>query len=193
VNGFDRHVTASVVANRTPALDTVMKAVTWFGSWVALALVGGVIVLLVVRRRLPLVAAAVAVIAWGGESGAVTLAKHLVQRPRPPRHLWLVKAHGWSWPSGHTAVAVVVFTAAAVIVTILVAGRPSRFAAWGIGATAVLLMAFSRIELGVHWCTDVLASLVFVSGWLFAVFLVCSGMVRRHMAVLQAAPEVPSP
>ena len=90
VNGFDRHVNSVVVAHRTPALNEAMKAVTWLGSWVALVATGSVLVVLALRRRLPMVAVVLAVIAWAGESGGVTLAKHVVERDRPPQELRLV-------------------------------------------------------------------------------------------------------
>jgi len=51
VNAFDRHVTSVVVAHRIPALNAVMKAVTWLGSWVALVATG--ILLVVLASRWP--------------------------------------------------------------------------------------------------------------------------------------------
>ena len=183
VTAFDRHVTSIVVAHRTSALDAVMRAVTWLGSWVALAVVGAAIVLLTVRRRLPVLALVLAVLAWGGESAGVAIAKHLVARPRPPEALWLVHAHGWSWPSGHAAVAVVVFGTAAAVATLVTTSRPARVGAWTIAAIAVALVAYSRVELGVHWLTDVIAGVAFASAWLVVVALVC-----RWKAVGRGAP-----
>ena len=91
VNGFDRHVTSVVVAHRTPALNDTMKAVTWLGSWVALAATGILLVVLGLRRRLPMLAVVLALIAWAGETGGVTLAKHVVGRDRPTGRI-----SGWS-------------------------------------------------------------------------------------------------
>jgi undecaprenyl-diphosphatase len=182
VNGFDRHVTSVVVAHRGPALDSVMKAVTWLGSWVALVVVGVVIVVLTVRRRLPLLALVLAVAAWGGEAAGVWIGKHVVQRSRPPQQIWLVHTHGWSWPSGHTAVAVVVFGASALVVTLVTRSGPARIVAWSLAAIAVALVAFSRLELGVHWLTDLLASLVFVSSWLVIIAVLFSSSMRAQRA-----------
>jgi undecaprenyl-diphosphatase len=166
VSGFDHHVTSVVVAHRTPALDSVMKVATWLGSWVALVATGILLVVLVFRRRLPAAAILLAVVAWAGESGGVFLAKHVVHRSRPPPELRLVSAHGSSWPSGHTTTAIVVFTTMALIVTVFAPSTIYRVSAWVIAALAVGTVAFSRIELGVHWSTDVIASTIFVATWL---------------------------
>jgi undecaprenyl-diphosphatase len=166
VQRFDARVTTMVVAHRSEGLDVVMKAVTWLGSWVALVVVGTTLVALVLRRRLSPGWLLVALVLWGGTQGAVTLAKNVVQRPRPPEHLRLVSAHGWSWPSGHTAIAALVFAVLAAEVW-LVTQRPVPRGVVTVAAiVAVVAVGFSRIELGVHWTTDVLASAVFTAAWL---------------------------
>jgi undecaprenyl-diphosphatase len=166
VNSFDRHITAQVVARRTPALNGAMKVFTWVGSWVALAVVGTLLVVTVVRHRRWLLALPLALMAWAGTEGGVTLAKSVVTRPRPPQDLWLISAHGWAWPSGHTATATLVFIILALLLT---TGRARRWwhpLVWLVAAGAVALTGFSRIELGVHWTTDVLAGAAFSVGWL---------------------------
>ena len=184
VNAFDRHVTSVVVDHRTPALNAVMKAVTWLGSWIALVATGILVVVLAVRRRLPVSAVLLAVVAWAGEASGVTVAKHVVGRDRPPPDLRLVSAHGWSWPSGHTAVAVVIFTTLAVVVAVVVPRPHYRVLAWVLAALAVCAVAFSRIELGVHWTTDVMASIIFVGVWLVVVLALFASDVRpEHQAV----------
>jgi len=178
VTAFDRHVTSVVVAHRTPALNAVMKAVTWLGSWVALVATGILLVVLALRRRIPMAAVVLAVVAWAGENGGVTLAKHVVERDRPPQDLRLVSAHGWSWPSGHTAVALLVFTTVALAVA-AIAPRPGyRTLAWVLAALAVAAVAFSRVELGVHWTTDVIASMIFVSAWLVVLVALFASDIR---------------
>ena len=178
VNAFDRHVTSVVVAHRTPALNAVMKVVSWIGSWVALVATGILLLVLVLRRRLPVAALVLAIVAWVGENGGVTLTKHVVERDRPPQDLRLVSAHGWSWPSGHTAVASLVFPILALVVVAIAPTWRYRPLAWVFAALAVVAMAFSRVELGVHWTTDVIASMVFVSAWLVIVLALFASDVR---------------
>ena len=81
---FDRHITYWTVAHRTPALDATMRVVTWLGSWVAVAVTGVIVLILVVVRRLPLVVLVLAVVAWAGEVTFVNIVKTLVSRQRPP-------------------------------------------------------------------------------------------------------------
>jgi undecaprenyl-diphosphatase len=190
VQTLDHHVTSTVVAHRTPALNATMKAVTWLGSWVALITTGLIVVVLAARKRLPWLVVAAGVIAWAGEASAVTITKHVVQRPRPPKNLWLLTAHGWSWPSGHTATAAVVFAVLAITVGHVIGTRFIRTTMWAVAAIAVALVAFSRLELGVHWTTDVLASCCFVLGWLGSLFALLAVELRQGAA---AARTVGSP
>jgi undecaprenyl-diphosphatase len=169
VGSFDRHATLQLVARRDPTLNALMKGVTWLGSWIAVVVVAVLVLTLCVRRVLPWFAFALGLLVWAGEAGGVTLTKHLVQRHRPPQNLWLVTAHGWSWPSGHTATAVVVFAVLATTLGCLFRSVLSRTMAWGAAIVAVLLVGLSRVWLGVHWTTDVIASIVFVVTWLVAV------------------------
>jgi undecaprenyl-diphosphatase len=182
VTAFDRHVTSSVVANRTPALNVAMKVVTWFGSWVALVATAVVVVVLALRGRLVWLAVGLAVAAWAGEAAAVALAKQVVQRQRPPVETRLVSAHGWSWPSGHKATAVLVFAVLAMLVSLLFSSRVARVASW-VGAIAAMgAVGFSRIELGVHWTTDVMASYVFVTIWLLVIVRLFRSGVRDEVS-----------
>ena len=94
-----------VVDSWTAALNSVMKAVAWLGSWVAAVIVA----VLVRARRLPVLAFIAAVLAWAGETGGVQIGKHVLARERPPEAIRLVQAHGCSFPSSHAAAACLAF------------------------------------------------------------------------------------
>jgi undecaprenyl-diphosphatase len=104
----------------------------------------------------------------GGQFAVVDLIKWIVDRARPDIDR-LTGFSGPSFPSGHAAAAAASFAAFALLVG---TGR-SRQAKAVLAAVAVALatgIAASRVFLGVHWLTDVLAGLAL--GW--AWFAVCS-------------------
>lgn len=127
---FDQHATRVAVGWRTPALNSAMKAVTWLGSWVAVLVTAVIIAVPVITRRLPVLAGVVAVFAWAGEAGGVAIGKAVVGRRRPPRAIWLVHARGWSFPSGHSAVACLAFAVLALCVATLARRRAASVAGW---------------------------------------------------------------
>jgi undecaprenyl-diphosphatase len=171
VEGFDHHVTSITVAHRSEGLNAAMKAVTWLGSWVAVLVAAVGLLFLVFRRTLTAGFLLLAVLLWGGIQGGTTLAKHIVQRPRPPEHLRLVSAHGWSWPSGHTATATLVFAVLTTVVWVITPKVGPKVLTAFASIIVVVAVAFSRVELGIHWTTDVLASVVFATTWLLVAAL----------------------
>jgi membrane-associated phospholipid phosphatase len=190
VTAWDRHVTSLVVSRRSPSLDAAMKVVTWLGSWVALVVTAGLLVALRIVHKIGTMVIVVAVLAWIGQDGGTTLAKYVVDRQRPPRQVWLVNAHGPSWPSGHTAVATLVFTTLTAVVLLVCSRLGVRFAAVVASAVAVAAVGFSRVELGVHWTTDVIASVVFMGAWLGSVGAMVVHTARDDEG-RSPGPEVP--
>ncbi len=85
---------------------------------------------------------------------------HAIARQRPPAVLWLAEPEGFSLPSKHTCLAALTAGACA---SALGADRAAGHAATLLAATGV---GASRICLGVHWPTDVLAGWLFAAGWL---------------------------
>lgn len=87
--------------------------------------------------------------------------KLLVQRPRPPLAERLESVGSWSFPSSHSAGTMM--TAAALA---LLAG--GRWPAWLAAISAAGAVGWSRVALGVHWPSDVLAGWGFGLAWVGA-------------------------
>jgi membrane-associated phospholipid phosphatase len=138
-----------------------------------------IVVVVLTWRRLVSMAAAIAVLAaWVGELLAVTVTKSVVQRPRPLESLRLVTVRGWSFPSGHTANAVVVFATLAGLLIALTRLSRARTLTWAVAAVLTALVGLSRIELGAHWMTDVVASAVWTACWVLVVVAVFRPQLR---------------
>lgn len=111
------------------------------------------------RSMVPVVAFAwVVAIGWLSSE----LGKHLVGRLRPPAdavHALISERGVDSFPSGHTA-----FAVALALAFILVVARTRRARGWAmaVGVVFVAMVAFSRLYLGVHYPSDVIAS-VFIA------------------------------
>jgi hypothetical protein len=85
ITSADRRITTFAVTHRTPALNDIMKVVTWTGSWIAVAVVGVAVGVLTWRRRLRLLALGAVLASWVGELLGATPVKRLVERDRPRR------------------------------------------------------------------------------------------------------------
>jgi undecaprenyl-diphosphatase len=158
--GIDESIVRSVVRHRPALLVDSARIVTRAGSAAELSLVAvsvAVVGLLVHRGPARSLAPAVAL----GMSSLLSQAtKAIVDRTRPPLVWHLVNAPGHSFPSGHaTNVTAVLLTGALVLPR--GATRSPRRLGWLVGAALIIgAVGASRVVLGVHWPTDVLA------GWI---------------------------
>jgi undecaprenyl-diphosphatase len=114
------------------------------------------------RRKAVLLAATVA----GGWLVDVAI-KHWVGRPRPEIVPHLTEAGGASFPSGHAFNSAVVYTAIALALATLSARETVRLTIVGAAIVLSLTVAWSRVWLGVHFPSDVLAGWLGGAGWAF--------------------------
>jgi undecaprenyl-diphosphatase len=171
---IDSSITSWMVNNRTAALTAVARVLSAVGSQKVLTPVAGVfIVLLLARRRVwP---ALVFAVAWGGAIGLYSLAKHFVQRPRPPADIHLMHVGASSFPSGHATQSLATFVALATLAGVVI---PRLRAVPVVAAVGLALgVGWSRVYLGVHWTTDVIAGWLIAAGWV-SVVLWLAGRIR---------------
>jgi undecaprenyl-diphosphatase len=90
----------------------------------------------------------------------------LIHRPRPPVHRLDVVPPTSSYPSGHTAAAIVLYVGLAVIALHTGARRWLRVLAVWVAVLVPVGVAFSRLYRGMHYPTDVLASALLAFLWL---------------------------
>lgn len=166
-NGLDLAVHRWIVIDRSTVVTSFAAVITSTASsaftaplvfLVAAALTPGPVRAKLNRAVLVLVLMLLCVLTRYGIS-------ELIARPRPPTSDWAVDAGGLSFPSGHTSDAAL---AAGLIAWLVVRrfARAPRWLVWFIAVAYALTIAWTRVYLGVHWLTDVLGSLAFVTAWL---------------------------
>jgi len=162
---FDRAVLLWIHAHSPGWLDGPMHLVTALGYyWVVLPLLAAVMSVFFVKGwRLSAILLLVSTV---GGFLLTTFLKGVFERARPGLFDSGYSASSvYSFPSGHATVAVGFYGA----LTLMLAYRLRGFARWvvvGVGVSLVLLIGFSRLYLGVHYPTDVLAGYLAAPLWL---------------------------
>lgn len=108
-----------------------------------------------------------------------SFAKHVFDRPRPD-----IVAHGSlvetaSFPSGHSLMAAVVYLTLGVMVARGLPNRRLKTYVLTLAAILAMLVGVSRVYLGVHWPTDVLAGWIIGAVWAMLCLLIARALARR--------------
>jgi membrane-associated phospholipid phosphatase len=184
--GPDHEVAGWFHAHLTRTFVTVLRAFTEFGSseWIGVVLFLLVVFFIWKRWWPSLVTLIVAV------PGGMLLnewVKILVQRQRPFLEGPFVDWSGYSFASGHTIGATLLYGQLALFILPAMKARHWRRLTIFSAALIVLLVGFSRVALGAHFLTDVLAAIIF--GVLWLAFCLIAGKPLRRSVVL--TPDVP--
>jgi undecaprenyl-diphosphatase len=184
---FDTAVLQAAQSLRTdrPRVAEAMRDLSGLGSTTALTLLTVLSVgyLVVIRETLTGFFAAIAVCT--GSIG-VSLLKTYFGRPRPENRFAELVVNGMSFPSGHAANSTIAYI---TIAALLANTRHRRVERIYILATASLMAFFvglSRIALGVHWVTDVLAGWALGAAWALTWLM----LVRTALGMTKDAPSV---
>jgi undecaprenyl-diphosphatase len=164
---FDRAILLWIHHNVPDWLNEPMRLVTALGYYYLVVPLLVVIVYLFYRRGWRLSAVLLAV-STGGSIVLTTVLKGVFQRARPELFDSGYQASFYSFPSGHATVAVGFYG----MLTVILAYRLRGFARWAVavsGVLVVILIGFSRLYLGVHYPTDILAGYLSALLWLVCV------------------------
>lgn len=120
--------------------------------------------------------------------------KHLISRPRPLEDLRLVIAHSYSFPSGHSMSAIAFYGFLIYLTYKYVLNLPLKIFLIVIQALLILSIGISRVYLGVHFPTDVVAGFIAGIVWLIiciAVFNFVNLYRKRRARKLGVKPVKP--
>ena len=165
---LDMPIRNAVHARSSPPLTAMMRGMSIIGSEVVLAPLGVILVWWLVATKRRRAAVVFGVAALGGEALDQIL-KLLFDRPRPEPFFGFAAPITHSFPSGHAMVSCCFFGVMAVILAAREPSRAKRISIFAIAALLAALIGFSRVYLGFHYPTDVLAGYAAAVVWLSAV------------------------
>jgi undecaprenyl-diphosphatase len=165
-------------------ITAVMLGITWMHSMPGIVVLSLLFGAWLYRKRACYWLLALVLTVPGGMLLNVAF-KHVFQRARPHFDDPLLTLGTYSFPSGHTASATVLYGLLACYLAAH-AGTRRRMLAVAGALAAVALVALSRMYLGVHYLSDVLAAAAEGCAWL-AICVTAVSTLRRHRAQQGAA------
>ena len=165
---FDDWAATNLHNHASPILTSLMTGITLLGATRVLIGVGAIVVtafLFAQWRR----EAVLFLVTMGGAALLNRVLKLSFQRQRPQPYFDIVAPSSYSFPSGHALLSFCFYGAIAIIVAAHLKRHSQRMIVWTVAAVLVLLVGISRIYLGVHYASDVIAGFTAAFIWLVAV------------------------
>jgi undecaprenyl-diphosphatase len=159
-------------------VETMCRDITSLGSPAVLTLItiAAVSYLWIDGKRATALFAALSIV---GGAIVVSLLKFGFARPRPELVSHLVNVNSFSFPSGHAAMAAVTYLTLGALLA-RVQKRPlMKLYVLAVASILVLLVGFTRVYLGVHWPTDVLAGWCIGTAWAIGCWLAATWLQSR--------------
>ena len=165
---FDTAVREFVHSHSSGPLTATMRFVTFLGSplFVSIAAMSGCIALWVTGRRRKAILIAITVI---GGSLLMRVLKLSFHRQRPQSFFDTRLPASYSFPSGHALLSFCLYGAGAALFSADLKKRWDRIAIWTAAVLLIGAIGFSRIYLGVHYPSDVLAGYLTALAWVLGI------------------------
>jgi undecaprenyl-diphosphatase len=152
-------------------LDHAAADLTALGSVAVLTMLAlGAAGFLVLHRRW--IEAVIIAVGFGGGLTISQVLKTFFGRERPPEIYRAAEILNASFPSGHALLSAVVFLTLGAMLAETAKGRAARIYVMVVAIALVVVVGLSRIYLGVHWTTDVLAGWAAGGAWATACWLI---------------------
>lgn len=183
---FDLRVINMTSIFRTDTLNRNMLFVTYLakGEVIAVGVIILSLILILLKNWRFLNTLLISVI---GSELFVWIIKNIIERPRPPLTNALVNETTYSFPSGHTFVAISFY---GLLVYFVIQSEKNKFLkviSFLIGLILIIWVGLSRIYLGAHWPSDVLAS--FAAGVAWLTIIITSLKIRKKFNPIKFDPH----
>lgn len=175
---FDSYVYSVASKLISPYLTEFMRLITFFGSGEFYTVSATVIAIAFIKKSKYSFCAAMIVINLALAALLNTAVKYIVQRSRPDI-LRLVEISGYSFPSGHSMISMSFYGLLIYLCCINIKNR-WKYAAVSLLAVLILTIGMSRIYLGVHYASDVLAGFSLGIFWEGIFTLIIGPKCRKH-------------
>ncbi len=192
---FDDYVMRLVAENQHPTIERAMLEITFLGTGLVVMVIVVIasLFLWLTRHRY---SASLLVFATAGALILNNLLKAGFDRPRPQIFQWGTHVLSSSFPSGHAMSATVVYSMVAFLAARLEAKHFVRWIVMLAATLLIVLIGTSRVYLGVHFPTDILAGVLIGFAWAgfcMAMFEALYRMGRRAAPAEVAQQELPAP
>jgi undecaprenyl-diphosphatase len=184
--GFDEAVLRYLGAHRTHGLDEAMLEITALGTGTVVIMIVAIsgLFLALTRHRY---SALLLLVATAGGLALNLVLKLFFNRPRPHVIVWGTTAVSSSFPSGHAMSATIVYSTVAYLAARLTKKIWQRWAVMSFAAVVIVLISLSRLYLGVHYPSDVLAGSVIGLAWAAFCMATLEGIQKLSQ---REAPEI---
>lgn len=165
---FDTITREAVHQLASPVMTSSMRGISFLGSTIFLTIATTVAVVLFLKRRWKREAILFTITMVGASVLNITL-KLAFKRQRPTPYFSLLPPESYSFPSGHSLASCCFYGALAAILAARAPSMKAKTLLWIFGIFMFLLIGLSRIYLGVHYTTDVIAGFVAAFFWVMVV------------------------
>ena len=151
---------------RSEGLTNFFEVITHFGSMLTVAILA--VIMAIVCK--PIWVKIFAVVNVGFVAVFCFIVKHIIKRPRPIG-IALIEETGYSFPSAHTMGSVVFYGFLVFLIWKYFKNKPLKITLSVVLPVFALLIGYTRVYLGVHYFTDVLAGILAGSAYLAVVIV----------------------
>ncbi len=163
---FDENIYNYIYSFRSDLLDTIFKTITKLGNTLTVIIMVFVLLVFLGKENIYKLILTVATTVLTNQG-----LKHIIRRARPD-HLRLIKENGYAFPSGHSMISIALYGLLIYLVYKNIKNKFIKTILISILSILILGIGISRVYLGVHYPSDVLAG--FSIALPIIILIVCS-------------------